>query len=139
MANTPREAPAFLVLGVKKNPDGTCEVKGLDVHPDEATLQAQFIDRVHPVPSFRYHALADSGKQFAVIAIPPIRVGPSIPLRDYGNLLRQWQVYFRRGSRNDVAQPEDLTRILSWFGKGVSALVPYEEGGSAWEALLLEV
>ena len=54
MANTPREGNAHIVIGVRKNPDGSHVVIGLGGHPDDADLQSQLKDRVHPVPAFRY-------------------------------------------------------------------------------------
>ena len=115
MANTPREEESYIVLGVKKLPDGKTELHGLDSHVDEADLQSQFSERVHPVPRFSYELVKHDGKDFGVVVIPPNRVGPCAPLRDYGDSLRQRQIYFRRGSKNDLATPEDVLRICDWI------------------------
>src|SRR5438034_855646 len=41
MANTPRDEPAYIVIGVKRRMDGTTEFKGIPVHVDDNTLQQQ--------------------------------------------------------------------------------------------------
>ena len=118
MANTPREQTSHIVLGVAKHPDGTFDLPGLDKIDDEELLQSQFAERVYPIPSLTYEIVPHSGKHFGVIMIPVRRVGPCVSIKDFpggGNVLRQRQVYFRRGTKNDVAMPEDLQRIVSWI------------------------
>jgi len=151
MANTPRESTSFIVLGVKKYPDGAYDLRGLETHPDEADLQSQFTDRVYPIPNFTYDPVTYDSKRFGVIAIQPTRIGPSLPINDFkGTLqkeqkkeqiyLRKWQFYFRRGSKNDIAVlPEDIGRILSWFGKQVPPSLAYKDEGPSWESLLREL
>jgi len=57
-----------------------------------------------------------------------------------GNTLRKWKIYFRRGSRNDVAErPEDVIRITSWFGKEERISIDYEGGDPTWDRLLREL
>ena len=141
MANTPREEPSYIVLGVKKRKDGHCDLWGIESPADEADIQSQFSDRVYPVPRFSYEVLSHDGKTFGVIVIPPDRIGPCVPVKDYGegNALRQKQIYFRRGSRNELANPEDINRICRWvqstaFEEDTSVLT---EGDSLnWERFL---
>jgi predicted HTH transcriptional regulator len=71
MANTPREDPSYILLGVKKHIDGTYELLGLDRHVDEAELQGQFKGRVHPIPEFTYEVFPFLEKRFGIIKIPP--------------------------------------------------------------------
>ena len=115
MANTPRDDASYIILGVKKFPDGKFDLVGINSHVDEADLQSQFSERIYPVPRFRYDPVSYSGKDYGIITILPERLGPCVPLRDYGNALRRHQVYFRRGSKNDVAGPQDLIRIINWI------------------------
>jgi len=132
MANTPRDSSSFIVLGVKKKTDGSFDLIGLEDHPDEADLQQQFSGRVYPIPSFTYYPMAYAGKSFGVIEVLPHRVGPCVPIKDLSAGLRQYQVYFRRGSRNDVAQPADLVRIVSWLAGAGSSDVRVD-GVPAWD------
>ena len=115
MANTPRDVDSHIVLGVKKHPDGKTDLLGIDSHLDDADIQSQFSERTHPVPRLNYESIAYEGKVFGVIIVPPNRIGPCVPVRDYGGTLRQRQIYFRRGTKNDLANPEDVRRICAWI------------------------
>jgi tetratricopeptide (TPR) repeat protein len=115
MANTPREEEeSYLVLGIKRNRDGSTEHWGLRHFEDDADLQSQVSERVTPVPKFVYHTLASFGKQFGVIAIARDLTGPFTLSKHLGSM-GTGQVYFRRGSKNDVATGDDLRRITDWF------------------------
>jgi tetratricopeptide (TPR) repeat protein len=118
MANTPRDQTSYIVLGVQKHNDGTNTLWGISEHPDDADLRQAFADRVAPPPTFSYFPVTYDQKQFGVIEIPPERVGPCVPIHEKARKLHRWAIYFRRGSRNEVAQqPDDLARILTWCGK----------------------
>ncbi len=120
MANTPRDEPAFIVFGVKDLPFGEKELVGVTTHLDDAALQQQFNGLVYPTPHFSYEIVKHGGKDFGLISIPAHRIGPCVPVRDYKNILRQYQVYCRRSSMNDIAQPNDLHRIIAWINEGHS-------------------
>jgi len=138
MANTPRETSSYIIIGVKKHTNGRYELIGTENHPDEAAIQQQFTDRVYPIPDFTYYPFPYQGKQFGVFEIRPIKKGPCEPTRDFSDKLRRWTIYFRRGSRNDIATPEDRLRIQSWFGEKEISRISYDEGGTSWETLLRE-
>lgn len=143
MANTPRDETSYILLGVKKHNDGTFELWGLDTYLDDADLQAQFPARVQPVPEFTYEVFSYEGKDFGIITIPPRRIGPCLPIKDFPGpsdgrphtILRQYQIYFRRGSRNDIAtSPEDIQHIMRWVeGTDTTTSVA---AGYAWEEFL---
>lgn len=139
MANTPRDEDSFIVIGVKRNVDGSSELLGCQAHADEADLQSQFVERVYPIPRFAYAIVRREGKEFGLLRVPCVRVGPCVPVRDYGDVLRRFQIYFRRGSKNDVAAPEDIGRILSWLKRNVTPRVAYAHSDPAWEVFLREV
>lgn len=120
MANTPRDEPSFIVFGVKDLPFGEKELVGVTTHLDDATLQQQFNGLVYPTPHFSYEIIKHGGKDFGLISIPVHRIGPCVPVRDHKNILRQYQVYCRRSSMNDIAQPSDLHRIIAWINEGQS-------------------
>jgi hypothetical protein len=135
MVNTPRSSDSYIVTGVKKFNDGSYVLLGVSDHPDDADLQGQFADRVYPPPTFRYEIVHHSDKQFGVFVIPPIRTGPCIATRDIG-ALRQWQVFFRRQSKNSPATPADLESINNWFrGSAVPPRNAYDGGSQGWESL----
>lgn len=134
MANTPRTASSHIILGVKKHADGKYDLWGVPHHPDEALLQSQFTERVYPIPAFRYSPARFRNVDLGIIEIPTDRRGPSAAIRDFGSALRQWQIYFGRGSKNDIATPADLLTILPWF-TGTQAATPIEPG-TPWDQLL---
>jgi len=136
MANTPRESDSFIVLGVKKYPNGTYDHKGLSSHSDDADLQQQFTDRIYPIPTFSYVPVTFQGVQFGVVVIPPVKKGPCSPMRDLGDALRKWVTYYRRGSMNAQVPPEDLHRVLAWFGKEGAILTPPGDASPAWERFM---
>jgi predicted HTH transcriptional regulator len=47
MANTPREGNAYIVLGVRKEPNGNYELRGITATIDEENDQSQLTERVH--------------------------------------------------------------------------------------------
>lgn len=118
MANTPREETSYIVLGVRKNNDGSVELLGLDRNLDGANLQSQIDERVYPVPVFTYEELPYKGKTFGVIAIPPEKNGPYLMTINFNTSLRKDTIYFRRDSKNDKAKPEDTYKIMTWFKTG---------------------
>ena len=124
MANTPRDTNSYIILGVKKYPNGLTDLLGLDHHADEADMQAQFSDRVTPVPHFRYEIVSHRNKKFGVIIIPPNKLGPCVPTKDHGNALRHKQIYFRQGSKNEVAGPDDVKRICEWIESSDARTLP---------------
>ena len=135
MVNTPREGPAYLITGVKKSTNGQPQLWGIDVHPDDADLQSQFTDWVQPHPRFHYEAVQYQGRDFGVIEIPAAQLGPCYPIRDYGNVLRRKTLYFRRGSKNDVAEPAECHKIIAWFQQAGRAAGPgLHAGGTSLDA-----
>jgi len=137
MANTPRDDSAFLVAGVNKHPDGSFDVVGIKQPPDEANIQMWIAERVYPIPTVHFHTTYYDGKLLCILEIPPERRGPFVPIRSHGELLHQRQVYFRRGSRNEVAAPDDLRRIVTWIQGGRSEKAPlYTEPETEWERFL---
>jgi tetratricopeptide (TPR) repeat protein len=135
MANTPRAGSAFIIVGVKKHPDGTFELKGVASHPDEADLQSLFTDKIHPQPIFTYYPFSFEGKTFGVVEIAPHRIGPCAPIKDFGNILRNTQIYFRRGSQNDIARPDDIRRIFNWLNGNSNSddTLTKEAESDSWE------
>ena len=58
MANTLRERPAYILLGVKDNLTMDPEIKGVSCHHDEANLLGIISSRVEPTPRFTYRLSA---------------------------------------------------------------------------------
>lgn len=136
MANTVREAPAHIVLGVKAYPDGTKDFIGIQDHIDDAVLQDK-LAWVHPRPQFTYEPLEYSGKIYGLITIPPYRdAGPFFytERQAVGNLLRPNQLYIRRGSQNGEATDNERKIVFKWFlGKDTTAITPFSGPLDTWD------
>jgi len=117
MANTPRKDTAYIVLGVKKNVDGSFELLGIVNHYDDAELQDKLKDIVYPLPLFSYEILDFESLRFGIISIPVDKNrGPYFATADIGGtLLRRNQLYFRRSSQNAEANHADHREIMRWF------------------------
>lgn len=141
MKNTPREEPAYIVLGVKNNADSSKELVGLNQHHDDADLQSKLHTWVFPHPKFRYSVVKHGGKDFGVISVPADRtIGPCLPLKEFpGGLLRERKIYFRRNSQNAEADYEEQKQIYKWF-EGSRILNPVTEGADpAWDSFIRAV
>lgn len=143
MANTPREETSYLILGVKKYSDGRFDLLGLEKHLDDADLQSQFADRVHPIPKLSYQPVQHGSRSFGVIAIPPERRGPFMLAKAlfdntiHKNKLQRGKIYFRQGSQNKVATlPDEINQVVLWCNG--QAIAPQLEGTEnvAWSELL---
>ena len=115
MANTPRERPAHIVLGVRWTPESGSIVVGLQSQFDDAQLQDAFgQDRAQPVPRFTFTPFEFEGKQVGVIEISVERNGPFLALKDFEGL-QAGTIYYRRGTQNTRAVGSEAGRVLSWF------------------------
>lgn len=118
MANTIRDENSYIIFGVKEYTDGRKDLIGLDTHIDDADLQSKLDQWVFPRPQFSYETINHEGKIFGVITIPPYRNAG--PFRYMGKdndttLLKNRSLYFRRGTQNSEATPEEEKAIYAWF------------------------
>ena len=110
MANTPREESAYIVIGVKRKPDGSNELKSVQAHIDDNILQQQLEGLVYPHPRFQYEQVELDGVQFGLIEILPDRaIGPFLPQSDTvgPGSMRRNVLYWRRGTQNAEAGPAE--------------------------------
>ena len=117
MANTPRDASAFIVSGVASKPDGTKEIVGISdsEHPDDADLQGIIAAKVNPIPEFDYRPVKYENTSLGILEIHPRRGGPFMPRDEYPNFIKRDLVYFRRGSQNAIATLPEIREILAWM------------------------
>lgn len=139
LANTPRNESAYIVLGVKSNVDGTKEHVGVGELHDDADLQSKLSEMCHPHPPFKYEPLNFQGKKFALIVIPNQNsIGPFLPTKDQGDILRRHAVYYRRNSQNAQADGSEQRRIYDWF-KGQPVNLPEDFSGTVWDQFSIAV
>ncbi|MHB8882438.1 MAG: RNA-binding domain-containing protein [Thermodesulfovibrionales bacterium] len=140
MWNTPREAPAYIVMGVNKHIDGTYDLIGVDQFVDDANLQQQLHDSVYPVPSVEVNSVTYQAKKFIVIVIPLDRKkGPILPTKDFGGILKRHQVYHRLGSRNSLADQSAQHIIYKWFLQEVPLQPQAGVLGAEWDLFIDKV
>ncbi|MER6407607.1 ATP-binding protein [Streptomyces viridosporus] len=122
MANTPRDEVAHIVFGVREF-NGRLIAEGIDDPPiDDANLQEIVRTCTNACPSFTYQQVTHRDRRFGVISLPPQRNrGPYMatkrPGKDTGKEggLTLNTIYFRQGSRNTQASPDEQKWIYSWF------------------------
>ena len=117
MTNTPRNGPAYILLGVEEQSGKVVGTPGVNDHPDEAELGRIVSGRVDPVPRFTYRQVTNSRAEFGLIEIPCDQPVPVLPRGDYPKgkgVLRNKVVYFRRNTQNTEADTEEIVRIVQW-------------------------
>lgn len=117
MANSPRPGDAYIILGIKRKPDGTNDLWGIADHSDDALMQSHVADRLSPAPSFTYEPFTYKDQSFGVIRIPLDKSGPFMAFgTKLGEKLHPQKIYFRRNSKNDIATTAcEISRICSWM------------------------
>ncbi len=141
LANTPREGDAYLVLGVKKNRDGSNDLWGIDKEVDDSELQSIASSLLEPIPSFLYQAIPYQGVTLGLISISTDLQAPIVPKRTEDSGFERGKIYFRRGSQNAPATVQEQGRIWDWIrGRGLPqpSANPYVRERS-WAEYLAEV
>ena len=141
LANTPREGDAYIILGVKKRNDGSCEFWGIDKEIDDAELQSVASSLLEPTPRFIYEPVCHGSVDLGIITIPTGQQSPVAPKKTVDKGFVEGTIYFRRGSQNNVASMQERKMIWDWFGDAVAVDVlpnPYAIE-PAWTRYLFEV
>ena len=115
LANTPRQGNAYLVLGVKKHPDGSYCLWGINDAIDDADLQSVASSLLDPNPRFNFHPIRHNDTLLGLITIPPDQRYPVTPKRTDGTGFVEGRIYYRRGSQNAAAPVHEQERIWDWF------------------------
>lgn len=140
MANSPRSKSAYIVLGVRSYADGRKDLLGLDSPVDDAVLQEKFNSMCHPHPLFKYEPVLMAEKTFAYIEVPAdTSIGPILPIKDVGNVLRKHAVYHRRNSQNAMADGSEQKRIYEWFRGSMDLRPPSDSSNPLWDQFLRAV
>ena len=134
MANTPRNGPAYILVGVQERSGKVRGTTGVSCHPDEAMLGGIVSGRVDPVPRFTYRQMVYDGVKLAMIEIPCDQPVPIMPRADYG-VMRQGCVYIRRNTQNTEADNTDLARIIKWGQIQREPLSDSSTPSGAWQQL----
>ena len=141
LANTPRDGDAYIVLGVKKRLDGTFELWGIDNDIDDGQLQSVASSLLDSVPRFVYEVIPHESVDLGLITIQVGQATPAVPKKTEDPGFVKDEIYFRRGSQNDVATIPEQGRIWDWLrGDIVNDISsnPYAEE-PAWSCYLAAV
>jgi tetratricopeptide (TPR) repeat protein len=136
MANTPRDESAYIILGVKRKLDGSLEMPGIQLHIDDNIYQQQLEGLIYPHPRFQYEQIEFQGVQLGVIEIIADReIGPFYPQTDTvgSGSLRRNTLYWRRGTQNAEAGPDEQRKIHAWFRGEASTLADYVGAQGDWD------
>ncbi len=107
--NAWRHADAYILIGVKDNPNGRATVVGITGHLKDADLQQLVNSKTNQPVTFSYRATRLEGKNVGVLHIP-VQDRPRFITRPFGKLGEN-TVYLRRGSSTAVALPDEIARM----------------------------
>ena len=115
MSNSPRDESAYIIIGVKENPDGTKEIVGVQSHPDDNDLQDVLKKgNIEPLPKFLYQSITYEGKSLGVIEIFIDKNGPFYA-RTGIEVIKANAIYHRLGTQNAEASQPETRNIYDWF------------------------
>ena len=109
--NAWRHADAYILIGVKDNPNGRATVVGITGHLEDANLQQLVNSKTNQPVTFSFRATRLEGKNVGVLHIP-VQDRPRFIIRPFGKLSAN-TVYLRRGSSTAVALPDEIARMGS--------------------------
>lgn len=110
-ANSYRDGPAYILIGFKEDSPHKAKVVGLPASGaiDDSRLQQFVNEKLNRKLDFRYEEGLFEGLHVAVISIPN-QVRPFYLKKDFGKL-RKREVYVRRGSSTDIAEPDEIAKM----------------------------
>ena len=116
MANTPRDEPAYILIGVTDKSGRAGDVVGTSEHPDPVIFQNLIRGNVNPPIQFSYRAIRYLSVEVGLFEIPVDQnlQTPVMATRRLGNLI-PGVIYFRRSAQNGEAGPHEIKRITDWF------------------------
>ena len=133
MANTPRNDPAYIVVGVATLGGRPTQVVGVKGHIDPAEIDRQLQDRVNSVPAIEYHVIEYEGLEVGIYEIRLDSNGPFVAQKKFGRL-DPGAIYFRRNSQNTVAtSKQDIDRITKWFTETEVPVPVLPVGSMSWQ------
>lgn len=112
IANSSGPGPAHLVYGVK-DLRARREVFGISKSFDDADFQQWTTNTFDPPPTFLYTEIAwSSDVNIGVFSIERIPDFPHVVKENVGEVLYKGQVWFRRGTKNNIALHADIRAMV---------------------------
>jgi hypothetical protein len=101
MANTRREGPSHIVLGVLHKAESGVQLIGLDHQVDDIHYTGLLgVDIVHPMPALQVIPVTHHGRSFGILQISISPDGPFLPLKKLGDALDEGEWWVHRGTTN---------------------------------------
>ena len=116
MANTPREGPAYIVVGVSERNGSPDQVIGISEHPDPATFQNLVNGRTNKLLRFAYREIRYMGVNVGLFEIPVDKRSVPIMARRTVESFKSGVTYTRRSAQNYEADDMEIRRIIEWSG-----------------------
>jgi len=108
-ANSWRRSDAFILIGVKEIKGNKNEVIGITEKLDDAQIQQFVISKIQRPLTFSYRNHSFEGKCVGIIHIP-VQERPFFLKINFGKL-KKGNVYIRRGSSTDIADPDEISKM----------------------------
>lgn len=113
MANTPRDEPAYILIGVVEEHGRAVQVVGVDRHVDPVEFQNLVNGHTEHAVDFSYRIVVVDGTEIGLFEIAVDRNVPVMARRNF-HRLRAGTVHIRRNAQNAVADANEIGRIYQW-------------------------
>ena len=123
-ANAWRRTDAYILIGVEDVKGGRSNVVGVTSHFDDASAQQFVNSKTNRPVTFSYEVFPFEGVQVGIFNIP-LQDRPIYLKKDYGKL-KQREVYIRRGSSTDTADPDEIAKMGSLKIREVLGESPFQ-------------
>ncbi len=114
-SNTIREGSAYIIFGVKENPDNTKERVGITKNIDDGLIQDKVKNKLYPLPKISYYTKKLGELTFGVLEFPlkkyEFPITSTIKLKG----IEIGKTYYRQGSTNTEALSLDIIKINTWL------------------------
>ena len=134
MANTPRDEPAYILIGVEDRRGRAGEIVGTSLHPDPVDFQNLINDRTDTPVRFSYDVINYLGLELGLISIPVDRNVPVIVRNPVGKYLKKGVVYSRRNAGNCIASSHEIQRIVNWSAEREEASTAEQSHEPSWDS-----
>ena len=108
-ANAWRRTDAYILIGGEDVKGGRSNVVGVTSHFDDASIQQFVNSKTNRPVTFSYEVFPFEGVQVGIFHLP-LQDRPIYLKKDFGKL-KQREVYIRRSSSTDIADPDEIAKM----------------------------
>ncbi|MBS1526281.1 MAG: putative DNA binding domain-containing protein, partial [Bacteroidetes bacterium] len=114
-SNTVRKESAYVIFGIRNNPNGQNIKVGVTNLIDESILQQKAASKISPAPQFSFEPLPYQGMVFGILEIPVYPHERALIATGKFKGVETDKVYIRRGTSNSEATIQEIDRIKDWL------------------------